>query len=410
MIENVDDNRKYLVGVSGGCDSMALLDLLYNARIQVVAVHVNYFLRFDSILDELTVCSYCKKRGIPCEVLRVDASDYKKGNFQAQARKLRYGFYYQIGQQYKIDTIILGHHLDDQLETIYMQQQRGFLGFLGLNEHSFVQGLNVLRPLLKVEKKSLRHYCHTNDVYYRDDYTNFQKEFTRDFVRNEVMVGFDERQKKELLLYRDYYNLQKVNIINQISPILVKYRQDGIIDVNKINKDNYLELIYEILAFHLDKELITSSLIDEIYKQIQSEKPNLRIKLPVNYEFIKEYHNVYVTNDQKTADYQYVLNADDLITTDYFMISKRGPINNGVFLNNDDFPLIVRNFRAGDKIITSGGTKKVSRLFIDNKISANKRKTYPIVINSSNEIVLIPGIAKNIKYLTTKANLFVLLL
>ena len=160
MIESVVKNRKYLVGVSGGCDSMALLDLLYNARVQVVAVHVNYFLRFDSILDELTVTSYCRQRNIPCEILRVDANDYQKGNFQAQARKLRYAFYHQIGQQYRIDTIILGHHRDDQIETIYMQKQRGFMGFLGLSEHSYVQGMEILRPLLETPKNKLREYCH----------------------------------------------------------------------------------------------------------------------------------------------------------------------------------------------------------------------------------------------------------
>ncbi len=410
MIESLAKNRKYLVGVSGGCDSMALLDMLYNACIQVVAVHVNYFLRFDSILDELTVSSYCKERNIPFEILRVDASDYEKGNFQAQARRLRYAFYYQIGQKYQIDTIVLGHHLDDQLETIYMQKQRGFMGFLGLNDHSFVQGMEVLRPLLERNKAELRDYCHDNDVYYRDDYTNFQSDFTRDFVRNEVFNGLSCHQKEELLLYRSYYNRQKMNIINGITPLLESYRDSRHLDVRVINADNYMELLYEVLSFHLDKELITSNLINEIYKQLQSEKPNVTIKLPVNYEFIKEYHNVFVTIDKKTDDYEYVLNCPELQVSEHFVLASQGPINNGVMLEPSDYPLTIRNYKAGDKIVTSGGTKKVSRLFIDNKIPASRRKTYPVVVNAAQEIVLIPGIAKNIKYLTTKANLFVLLL
>lgn len=410
MIESVVKNRKYLVGVSGGCDSMALLDLLYNARVQVVAVHVNYFLRFDSILDELTVTSYCRQRNIPCEILRVDANDYQKGNFQAQARKLRYAFYHQIGQQYRIDTIILGHHRDDQIETIYMQKQRGFMGFLGLSEHSYVQGMEILRPLLETPKNKLREYCHGNDVYYRDDYTNFQTEFTRDFVRNEIISGFDDRQKDELLLYRSYYNRQKMNIINQITPILTMYRKNGHIGVADINQGNYLELLYEIMALHLERELITSNLVDEIYKQIQSDKPNITINLPVNYKFIKEYHNVYVAIGEKPEGYHFVLNAPKPLATDFFLVANQGPLNNGVSLGEDDYPLTIRNYQPGDRIVTSGGTKKVSRLFIDNKVPATKRKIYPVVVNASQEIVLIPGIAKNIKYLTTKANLFVLLL
>ena len=408
MIESIDVNRKYLVGVSGGCDSMALLDMLYNARIQVVAVHVNYFLRFDSILDELTVSSYCQARNIACEVMRVDAAQYQKGNFQTQARNLRYSFYRQIGQKYSVDTIILGHHLDDQIETIYMQKKRGFMGFLGLNERSRVQEMDVLRPLLGNKKSELRQYCHDNDIFYRDDYTNFQSDFTRDYVRNEVIPGLNEFQKKELLLCREYYNRQKENMINQITPALVKYRDCGYVEVGDITSENYLELLYEILAFHLSREDITSKLVDEIYRQIQSDKPNIAIKLPVNYEFIKEYHNVFVTTRQKSEDYQYVLRQPKPQETDYFLITDTGPINNGVWLDETDYPVTIRNFKAGDKIVTSGGTKKVSRLFIDNKVPQSIRKTYPVVLNSSQEIVLIPGIAKNIKYLTTKANLFVL--
>ena len=68
---------------------------------------------------------------------------------------------------------------------------------------------------------------------------------------------------------------------------------------------------------------------------------------------------------------------------------------------------MIRNFRLGDKIKTAGGTKKVSRLFIDNKIGKEQREKWPILLNSRNEIILIPHIAKNIEYLYTKPNIFV---
>ena len=92
----LDLNQLYIVGVSGGCDSMALLDAMYNKGIKVVVCHVNYHLRDDSDLDQETVSNYCSKYQIPLYVREINKEEYGKDNFQSQARKLRYEFYYQI--------------------------------------------------------------------------------------------------------------------------------------------------------------------------------------------------------------------------------------------------------------------------------------------------------------------------
>ena len=84
--------KKYIVGVSGGCDSMALLDMLRVAKYRLVVCHVNYHLRHDSDLDQKNVCEYCKKNQIPLFVKEIDPANYGKENFQEQARILRYLF------------------------------------------------------------------------------------------------------------------------------------------------------------------------------------------------------------------------------------------------------------------------------------------------------------------------------
>ena len=85
-----------------------------------------------------------------------------------------------------------------------------------------------------------------------------------------------------------------------------------------------------------------------------------------------------------------------------------GHINEGVYLSQDDNPITVRTMREGDSIMTSAGTKKLSRLFINAKIPALKRKTWPVVLNKDQSIILVPHIAKHIDYLTTKPNVFVI--
>ncbi len=154
--------------------------------------------------------------------------------------------------------------------------------------------------------------------------------------------------------------------------------------------------------------LISSSLIKEIKHQIHSVKPNIQMNLPVNYLFIKEYDNIYIIDKNKIKAYKYVFNEFTLFGCDYFHMLERGHINEGVYLSEDDYPITIRTMQEGDSIQTSSGTKKLSRLFINAKIPATKRKLWPVVVNKDGIIVLVPHIAKNIEYLTTKPNVFVI--
>jgi tRNA(Ile)-lysidine synthase len=89
-------------------------------------------------------------------------------------------------------------------------------------------------------------------------------------------------------------------------------------------------------------------------------------------------------------------------------VQQEGPKNNGIKPRSDDYPLTIRCFQNGDKIKTKGGTKKVSRLFIDRKVPANKRKIWPIVLNHKNEILLVPGLAKHKDYLEDEPTFYII--
>ena len=371
----LDLNNLYVVGVSGGCDSMALLDIMQKKGYRIIVCHVNYHLRNDSDLDQKTVEDYCKKHNIRCFVKEIDSKQYSKENFQMQARKLRYQFYRNIASKYNTDEIVLAHHLDDVIENIVMQLQRNNTkGYLGIKDVSNVFDMIVIRPFLKVRKHVLRNYCHDHKVFYRDDYTNFETDFTRDFVRNVT---------------------------------LKKYHQKEMIDFHLI-PDNLLEcFIYEIIRESVYPPLISDSLIKEIIKQINSNKPNIEMDLPVNIRFIKEYNNIRVSKTKNSSGY--CLKYKQLVYDkhEHFYLSKTGHLNEGIYLNDEDFPIMVRSYKPGDVIVTAGGTKKISRLYIDNKIPKSQRKNWPIVVNSNNEIILVPHLAKNIRYLYSKPNLYV---
>lgn len=404
----LDLNQLYVVGVSGGCDSMALLDIMYNRGFKLVVCHVNYHLRDDSNLDQATVFKYCDKHQIPFYIREISKGEYGKDNFQSQARKLRYEFYYQIACKYGINKVVLAHHLDDVVENIIMQLQRhNTKGYLGIKAVSKVHGLTVLRPFLDVKKQVLRDYCHENNVRYRDDYTNFETEFTRDFVRNVTLKKYTEQQITDILCKANLHNQKYLANVQKLKKYLDLYHSQDTIDYRIIPESLLEGFIYEIIKKIVYPPLISDSLIKEVIKQIKSNKPNIKMDLPVNIRFIKEYNNIRVSNLKNNTSY--CLKYAQLVYDkhEYFYLSDIGHLNEGIYLTKEDFPITIRSSRPGDVIQTAGGTKKVSRLYIDNKIPKTKRETWPIVENSQGMIILVPHLAKNIRYLYSKPNLYV---
>ena len=377
----LDKNRKYLVGVSGGVDSMALLDMLVKKAYNVIVVHYNYHFREDSDLDENLVRSYCQNHHLPFYVRQGDKKEYQKGNFEMLAREKRYAFYKEIGDLNGIDTIILGHHLNDHLETIVMQLQRhNTKGYLGIKEQSYVKNMHVVRPLLKLKKQQLIDYCTKNHLEYHEDYTNYDTRYTRNHVRHIDLKKYNEQ---ELLEKASKHNQQYKKQQAKLQQIYQEYDQNHFLYLDKLPTESLDQIIYYMLKKEIYPPLITENLVQEIIKQIHSQKPNIEISLPVNFVFIKKYNNIAVR--KKEIDDTYYVKYESFYKDQqlHYFLTDQGHLHDGVFLSKEDFPIVIRCFKNGDTIKTSGGTKKVSRLFIDRKIPRDERKIWPIVENFS---------------------------
>ena len=402
------DRKLYIVGVSGGVDSMALLDMLHQQGYSLHVCHVNYHLRHDSDEDMQVVQSYCLQNQIPYSIKEVNKESYQKGNFQNQARVIRYTFFYTIGRQVGTDTVLIGHHLDDQLETVYMQQSRNINGLLGIQSPSYVHNMTIIRPLLQVCKQELYAYCQDNKIPYHEDYTNFQTDFTRDYVRNVIMGTLTQQQKQELLATSAKHNAQYKKLCKEANKYFQRYDRQGYINIAEVPEYLLETIIYYMIQQKCDPTRITKTLIQEIIKQIYSTKPNIQVSLPLNILFIKEYDNIYISKLERKAEY--CLKYGDLVYDkhDYFSLRDHGPEDAGVYLSRSDFPITIRSSQPGDTIVTSGGRKKIARLFINAKVPKHLRQTWPIVTRRDGTIVLVPLLAKNINYLYLKPNLFVI--
>lgn len=200
------NNLKFIAAVSGGPDSMALLDKYHKKIIGVC--HVNYHKRDDSDLDEKIVVDYCKSFNIPVAIYNVNKKAYINAkNFQNLARQIRYNFFVKCGKKFKCNNLLIAHNLNDFLETAIMQENRKSLNFFyGIKQRNKFETLNVYRPLIHEFKADLERYCITNKIPYAIDSSNSSDIYERNRIRKELSKF---SKQKLLILYKKYTNRNK---------------------------------------------------------------------------------------------------------------------------------------------------------------------------------------------------------
>lgn len=194
----IEKNDRILVAVSGGPDSMCLLDILIKVKellnFEIYVAHINHLIREEASEDAEYVQKYCEKQNIrfflkECNVK--EKSKKEKTSLEEAGRDARYEFFEEIAKEYNINKIAIGHNKNDLAETIIMNILRG-TGTKGLNS---IQAKNIkynveqvyIRPLLNMDRECIEEYCEKNKLAPRIDKTNFENEYTRNKIRNVVI-------------------------------------------------------------------------------------------------------------------------------------------------------------------------------------------------------------------------------
>ena len=408
-------NKTVIVSCSGGPDSMALLSIVNNIKdtnnVKVIVAHVNHKVREESDEEAQMVEEFAKQNNDIFELYEIKEY-HDKTNFHEDARKIRYKFLKELKDKYKADYLLTAHHGDDLTETVLMRITRGsnLKGYIGFKEESDWENIKLLRPLIRRTKKYLEQYDIENNIPYRIDKTNYSDEYTRNRYRNEIIPLL---KKEDENIHLKYLKLStELNKYYQFIKELVKKEEKNIVDddgniiVSKlINLPSLYQevLIGEMIAdIQLNDYLpLNDSLFNDMLNVINSSKTNALIDLPNNYVFGKEYDKLVFkkkVDSVETIDYilenDYIGNTFDIIFTDDFDSS-----NNCIALSKNDIklPLKLRNRKNGDiiEVLNLNGKKKVNDIFIDSKVPSNKRNIYPLLVDSNDNILWIPGIKKS---------------
>ena len=190
----ITESNKCLLAVSGGVDSMVLWHLLHSLKINYELAHVNFSLRDRESDDDMGfVKKQAKERGVTVHVKVVDTSSYAKEHhlsIQMAAREIRYQWFAELKKECNYQYLITAHHLDDSIETFFINLNRG-TGIKGLTGISSRKDL--IRPLLTFSKDEIIRYAKKNKIAFREDSSNSELKYERNWFRHQVLKPWKER-------------------------------------------------------------------------------------------------------------------------------------------------------------------------------------------------------------------------
>ena len=415
------ENDIIVLGNSGGPDSMFLLSVLLKLRekynLKIISAHVNHNVRSESRDEQEFLMNYCKDNNVVFESMIIE--NYSDDNFHNQARNIRYNFFLDIVKKYDAKYLMTAHHGDDLIETILMRIVRGstlkgYSGFETIIEHD---EFKVVRPLIFLTKDYIKDYDDKNNIPYVVDKSNFKDKYTRNRYRKNVLPFLKEEEKdvhKKFIKFSKTLQEYDEFINNEIKKTIDKVYKNNIIDIsNYLKLDKLLQRkIIEYILEEIYKEdlmIINDKHIKLIMDLIESKRSNSKVVLPHNIEVIKSYDKVLFTKEIKEIiDYNIELTNSVVLPNKHKLIKELDDLENNNYVCRLDsseikLPLYVRTRRLGDKMYLKkiNGSKKLKDIFIDCKIPASERDSYPIVVDSTDKVLWIPGIKKS-KYTKLK--------
>ncbi len=404
----VSSNEKILLGVSGGVDSMVMLNLFYKSGFSFSVAHCNFSLRGEeSDGDEALVTKTCSDKGIELFRTRFETERYAEENklsIQVAARNLRYDWFNKLCYEHGFSKIAIAHNRDDVAETLILNLTRG-TGLKGLSGIRMVNG-RVIRPLLSFSRDEISSYASAHRVDFREDSSNSSVKYARNRIRHNVLP---ELEKLNHSVKRSI--AQTANHVNETLCLLEDYlssiRKDIVVEESGFKKYSIPKLLDEKHSkLFLFEELVPLGFsydsIDQIMHSLGGQ-PGKRIissnhQLLLDRDFLilskrseNEVQNVLIDSDYNTIDLPVSLRFEIINEIKNFKI----PIEINVAVLDYDklvFPLEIRNWHHGDRFIPFGmkNYKKISDFLIDQKISMVEKENVHVV-TSNGEIVWVVG-------------------
>jgi len=399
---------RVLLAVSGGMDSMTMAELFSLSGFNFAMVHCNFKLRAsEADADEVFVRQAAEKYGVECHVRSFNTSEISEDtghSVQMIARDLRYTYFEEIAVQHGYDHIATAHHLDDQIETFFINLTRG-CGIGGLHGIPVRKG-KIIRPMLFAHRKDIETFVDDHKLTYREDFSNKSSKYLRNKIRNELMPLFLEinpsfaeemganinRLSETEDIFKQFVAQKRAEVSNQDGGVVS-------IDIDQLRELQPMPtFLYEFISEYGFKEADVSNIINALDgisgKKFLSPTHQLIIDrkmiLISSLQNDKQDEDLFIAKEISIVDKPLKLIFEKHPAVEYSIPTDKNIAS--LDLDKLSFPLLLRKWKQGDAFIPLGmnNHKKLSDFFIDEKFSLfDKEETW--VICSGDEIVWIVG-------------------
>lgn len=404
-------NARILVAVSGGMDSVALLHLLKNLNFTIAVSHINFQLRGDeSVSDEVFVKGLAAQYGIPfySKCFNTKSFAEKEGiSIQMAARNLRYEWFEKLAILHQFDFIASAHHLDDQIETFFINLLRG-TGLSGLKGIPAKSGL-IIRPLLPFYRSEIEEYVKANHLDYRDDSSNFKIDYLRNRIRHQLLPLLDQLKPAfrkvmagnlEHLMAAEIFFRESIS--KQTKRIIKKGVSDLQISIPGIFQSNHPELLlHEILQEYG----FSTTQTKQIFQTLDSQPGKIFFtdthRLIKDRDFLivhplseLENNESGIMIEEQISEVLYPLHLQfQTLARNIDFQPSPDPDKACLDLASLKFPLKVRKWKQGDKFKPLGmkGQMKLSDFFVANKFSIAEKEKVWLLTDATDNIIWIIG-------------------
>ncbi|MDR1415064.1 MAG: tRNA lysidine(34) synthetase TilS [Odoribacteraceae bacterium] len=419
---DISPAARFIVAVSGGADSIALLHALKYMNREILALHCNFALRGrESDMDEQFVKRFCNTYGIPHSTRRFDTTAHARArgiSIEMAARELRYGWFEETRRRENFDYILLAHHADDQAETLLLNLCRG-TAIKGLTGMKTVNG-RLLRPLLTLARAEIEEYLRVNRLGHREDSSNASLHYSRNKIRHRVIPALREinpafaRAAGETCRALEETERIFLHGIEQLKKEIVSEENgETLIHVQRLLESPApYTLLFEILRPYG----FNAARVEDILRSAAATPGKL---FPAGNHLLsrdRDHWRVFNTGDDEDerpvempAEGEYRVGRRVLRLACRDVDEGFRPPDDArvacLDLEKLTFPLLARRWREGDRFCPLGMkrcAKKLSDLFTDLKFSARQKREC-LILQSGDDIAWVIGHRLDDRFKITRA-------
>lgn len=392
------DERLFIVGVSGGADSVALLAGMVKGGYRVVAAHCNFMLRGDeSERDERHVADICRRLGVELTTTRFNTPEImasRKGSVEMACRELRYDWFGRLICERYAAGVAIAHNADDNAETMMLNLLRG-TGIAGLTamRTATLQPVAVVRPLLDCSRRDILEFLDSEGLEYVVDSSNLESVYRRNALRNEIMpVIRRDFPNADKGIQTTIHHLQAAEdfIAEQMAKIRARYVDaDGVVDVGQLIAENSSAhfILYELLS----PAGFSATQIDDLIMATRAQRSG-RLFDTANGQYILDRGVVRKVQTERSRRIPEL--EVSIVDASEINFSSGAVYFNPEVLEGE--PLSLRFWHEGDRFRPFGmkGSKLVSDLFTDMKIPSDRKQSIPLLVKGDS-ILWVVGIRRS---------------